>query len=78
MQRNREREEIDKIPSLRRQQCCVVVETKEREKENLVAIRVGAERVFRGQHSRRNEDTGKDNVPEVVVVAEPVAEHAEP
>lgn len=44
----------------------------------LVAIRVGAERILCGQHGRRNENAGEDDVAKVVVVAEPVAEHSEP
>jgi hypothetical protein len=45
---------------------------------DLVSIRFSTERILGGQHSRRNENTGKDNVPKVVVVAEPVTENSEP
>lgn len=38
---------------------------------------VGIHRIFSGQHSRREHDADEDDVPEVAVVAELVAEDAE-
>ena len=51
---------------------------KKKQVSDLVSIRVSTEWILRGQHSRWNENTGKDDVPKVVVVAEPVTENSEP
>ena len=47
-------------------------------RHHLVAIRVGAKRVLCGQHGGRNQNARQDDVAKVVVIAEPVAKHAEP